>query len=29
MLRDEARKLGYRLYLPTETDQERQGGLTS
>lgn len=26
MLRDEARKLGYRLYLPTETDQERQGG---
>ncbi|WP_329295767.1 aminotransferase class III-fold pyridoxal phosphate-dependent enzyme [Streptomyces pseudovenezuelae] len=29
MLRDEARKLGYRLYLPTETDQERQGGLSS
>ncbi|MCX5601231.1 aminotransferase class III-fold pyridoxal phosphate-dependent enzyme [Streptomyces phaeochromogenes] len=29
MLRDEARKLGYRLYLPTETDQEWQGGLTS
>ncbi|MFF1300163.1 MULTISPECIES: aminotransferase class III-fold pyridoxal phosphate-dependent enzyme [unclassified Streptomyces] len=26
MLRDEARKLGYRLYLPAETDQERQGG---
>ncbi|MFF7166824.1 aminotransferase class III-fold pyridoxal phosphate-dependent enzyme [Streptomyces sp. NPDC008086] len=26
MLRDEARKLGYRLYLPAETDQKRQGG---
>ncbi|EGX56654.1 putative class-III aminotransferase [Streptomyces zinciresistens K42] len=29
MLRDEARKLGYRLYLPTEPDQERQGGPSS
>ncbi|MET9544764.1 aminotransferase class III-fold pyridoxal phosphate-dependent enzyme [Streptomyces sp. NPDC006627] len=26
MLRDEARKLGYRLYLPTDTDHQRQGG---